>query len=120
MFRASTKSRADRSARVRRALKNTESVTAREGSNRLDTLKKCESVTEWVSPRETEIVRKSKKFYRTVNKIELLTVTFVCENANSMEVSRSCRRGTLLASTCLILRVCIDDQVNSMRGNKIA
>ena len=76
----------------------------------------------WVRPCETENVHKSKKFYRTVNNIELWTVTFVCENANSMEVSRSCRRGTLLALAFSILSVslCIDVQVIARRGIKIA
>ena len=78
------------------------------------------SVSQWASPCETEIVRKSKKFYSRVNIIKFSTVIFLCENANSMKVSRSCRRRTLLASACSILRVSIDDQVNSRRGNKIA
>ena len=37
------------------------------------------SVSQWVSPCETEIVRKSKKFYRRVNNIKFSTVTFLCE-----------------------------------------
>ena len=78
------------------------------------------SVSQWVSPCETKIDGKSIKFYRKVNNIKFSTVTFLCENANSMEVSRSCLRGTLLASACSILRVSIDDQVNVRLGNKIA
>ena len=52
---------------------------------------------------------------------EVSTVTLLCGNAISMEGSQSCRRGTLLATACSILRVSIDDQVNALarRGNKI-
>ena len=71
------------------------------------------SVNQWVSPHKTEIVRKSKKFQNIVNyrEFQVSTVTLLCENTISMEVSRCCCRGTLLPPACLILRVSIDYQV---------
>ena len=56
------------------------------GRNWLDTLQECESVTQWVSPCETEIVRKSKKFYRRVNNIKISTVTFLSTVKYEMQI----------------------------------
>ena len=98
MFRASAKSKAEHSARVGRrggTRVDSESKIVKAGSNQHDTVKKCKSVGQHLR-NETEIARKSKKLYRRVNNIEFSTVTFLRENANSMEVSRSCRRETLL------------------------
>ena len=100
MFRASAKSKAEHSARVgRRGGTRVDSeskiVRAATGLEATSTIQ-WRSVSQWVSTCETEIARKSKKLYRRVNNIEFSTVTFLRENANSMEVSRSCRRETLL------------------------